>query len=558
LRPGAEDLLLAGFALDDAIDLSVSGGLGEDYEASTIAYKLYESSALPDDDTLLSDLEAVIAAYESYLQPARSERREAANVLLVGAAPADAAAKDLETYGPLIRSQGAAALWWSYPLNDEATAALRVWPYLYVYAGQPKQQLVHRFHIVEWRTSTGDAGIECPWPELVNESARDLTRAGSAKSQIFKTWFRANAIETIEPPIGLGELERADGTEIVVQGLLNGFGLWRLRTTALADNDTIDDGYEEPAFAQIASSLAADGIVISEQLLRRYHISLKSRGFVILSGVSGTGKTWLTEAYAKAVGAKYLLVPVAPNWTTNEDLLGYFNPVTQVYHNTDFTVFLKDAGDEYLRAKANNVQARPYHLVLDEMNLARIEYYFAKFLSQMEVRARSQAAVASIALSDTDSVLLTPNLYFTGTVNIDETTHGFADKVFDRAQLIELEIDRDAVIKRLDGIPHASTILEIWDALVHVAPFAFRVIDEMRTYVDLAVTDSPGGGDVARQAIDEQILQKVLPKIRGTDPRLREALTTLKAITSEAYPLSHAKVSRMLEDFVQHEFVSYF
>jgi hypothetical protein len=99
------------------------------------------------------------------------------------------------------------------------------------------------------------------------------------------------------------------------------------------------DGYVEPAFEAIVEAIEHEGMTISTDTIRRYHLSLKTRGFVVLSGISGTGKTWLAEAYARAIGAKHLLVPVAPNWTTNEDLLGYLNPVDGLYHETEFSLF---------------------------------------------------------------------------------------------------------------------------------------------------------------------------------------------------------------------------
>src|SRR5262249_34938966 len=106
--------------------------------------------------------------------------------------------------------------------------------------------------------------------------------------------------------------------------------------------ELIDDQetYAEPAFDAIQRSIEQAGMTISGRMLRRYHLSLKTRGFVVLSGVSGTGKTWLAELYADAVNAKALIVPVAPNWTTNEDLLGYLNPLDNAYHDTEFSVFL--------------------------------------------------------------------------------------------------------------------------------------------------------------------------------------------------------------------------
>ncbi|RCJ23491.1 hypothetical protein A6S26_02835 [Nostoc sp. ATCC 43529] len=96
--------------------------------------------------------------------------------------------------------------------------------------------------------------------------------------------------------------------------------------------NTIHPDYSEPKFIIIYQNICSKKLQISKSVLRRYHLGLKTRKFVILSGISGTGKTWLTKAYAEAIGAKYRLVPVAPNWTTNEDLLGYFNPIGEGYY----------------------------------------------------------------------------------------------------------------------------------------------------------------------------------------------------------------------------------
>jgi AAA domain (dynein-related subfamily) len=237
-------------------------------------------------------------------------------------------------------------------------------------------------------------------------------------------------------------------------------------------------GYAEPPFDEIVRRILGEGIVLTERTIRRYHLSLQTRGFVVLSGVSGTGKTWLAQAYAKAVDAKTLVVPVAPNWTTNEDLLGYQSPLQPVYHDTLFSQFLRDAAAEWEAAEEDGRAAWPYHIILDEMNLARVEYYFAKFLSAMEVRARGESAL--IELTPSDVVTLGRNLFFVGTVNIDETTHMFADKVFDRAQLVELHVSAEDLARHLEGAAFRNDLLEIWEAVYAVAPFAFRVVDEIQ------------------------------------------------------------------------------
>jgi hypothetical protein len=291
---------------------------------------------------------------------------------------------------------------------------------------------------------------------------------------------------------------------------------------------------------------------IDERWIRRYHLALRTRGFVVLSGLSGTGKTWLAEAYARAVRARHVVVAVAPNWTTNEDLLGYLNPLTGQYHHTPFSRFVLKAAEAYEAAEWYDVRAQPYHLVLDEMNLARVEYYFAEFLSAMEIRARR--GWAHIDLGTNEPLVLPPNLAIIGTVNIDETTHSFADKVHDRAQLIELQARREDLVAHLAGRPYQADVMAIWDAVHHVGPFTFRVLDEMHAYVTAAATL----GTSWEEALDEQLLQKVLPKIKGADPRVGDALSRIVELTEGRFPLCHRKAAVMLEGFRAHGFASYF
>lgn len=310
--------------------------------------------------------------------------------------------------------------------------------------------------------------------------------------------------------------------------------------------------YSELPLSAIAERVRSAGLSISERMLRRYHVALRTRGFVILAGISGGGKTWLAETYAAAADAELLVAPVAPNWTTNEDLLGYLNPIDGNYCHTPFSRFLIRAAGEYEMARAAGEVPRPYHLVLDEMNLARVEHYFAKFLSSMEARARK--GTCPIHLAPQLTVMLTPNLYVIGTVNVDETTYGFADKIFDRAQLIELEVPRQALSAHIDGKEYGDAIMRIWDAIYPVAPFGFRVLDEIDAYV----TDAVAHGASWQEALDDQMLQKILPKVSGTDPRVGTALEQLEEATQGEFPLSQGKVRDMRVDFTTHGFVSFF
>ncbi len=380
------------------------------------------------------------------------------------------------------------------------------------------------------------ASFKPPSPELENHFARSMESIGDLFSEYQGSpWLSQHRQELLEAALGTQALTSLPGG------------------TQVPETTATFTGYLEPDFQAILQAVRQEGMRLSESLLRRYHLGLKTRGFVILSGVSGSGKTWLAEAYARAIGARRRVVAVAPNWTTNEDLLGYQNPLDGLYHDTPFSEFLREAAAESERAAKAGENPVPFHLVLDEMNLARVEYYFARFLSQMEIRARGGEAV--IELGPSSRVKLPGNLLVIGTVNIDETTHGFADKVYDRAQLIEMEVSRSHLEEELLGAPFSEALLEVWECVRNVAPFGFRVVREFTTYVG----HGQNLGMSVREAVDEQLLQKVLPKFRGGDPRTVEALTRLRDLAEEEqWSLSLAKLNDMLDCHERHGLVSFF
>lgn len=306
-------------------------------------------------------------------------------------------------------------------------------------------------------------------------------------------------------------------------------------------DDSVSDIYAGPAFDTIVTAIRKSGMRLSQRLVRRYHTAVKARGFVILAGVSGTGKTWLAETYADAVGARFLMVRVAPNWNSNEDLLGFVSPLNGEYQHTRFSQFLIEA-DKAFRQAPNAETARPFHVLLDEMNLARVEHYFADFLSALEQRNRHGEAAVILGA---ENVVIHRNLVFAGTVNMDETTHGFAHKVYDRAQLIEVELDAASFQAHIATQPYADDLERVRIAVAQVAPIAFRTADDICDYVTIAAGIDPGW----QGAFDETMLQKVLPRIRGIDQAVGDALAEIIKITEGRYPLSHAKAKRMLEGF---------
>lgn len=349
-----------------------------------------------------------------------------------------------------------------------------------------------------------------------------------------------------------------------------------------------DAAYASPTLAPIETiveRIRARGFALADALIRAYHVALQTKPLVILPGISGTGKTRLTRLYADAVfdvpaGADndhYLLVAVQPDWHNARDLLGYYNALTGKFHPTPFLRFLQRAASD---------PAAPYFVCLDELNLARPEYYLAPILSALETEdhaidlgtpGETVETVAGETLANPFRLPL--NLRITGTVNVDESTHSLSDKLLDRANVIELtDVDLAAfrATYREPIDPAAWQVIEQVHAIVARAgqPFGYRTIGEMLRYVERA-----RGVLAPRQALDQQIKQKILPKLRGDDtPRLRRALGALlellldrpqsewdKAAAVEPedvarapYPESAEKVRRMLERLETEGFTDFY
>lgn len=131
------------------------------------------------------------------------------------------------------------------------------------------------------------------------------------------------------------------------------------------------------AVSHIQAYLFAKDIIYPKYILEDYFSLIQTNDLIILAGDSGSGKTNLVKSFADAVGGVSKIIPVKPSWTSSEDLLGYYNPLQKTYLSTPFL-------DALIEASQN--PEIPYFICLDEMNLARVEYYFADFLSVLEER----------------------------------------------------------------------------------------------------------------------------------------------------------------------------
>lgn len=336
---------------------------------------------------------------------------------------------------------------------------------------------------------------------------------------------------------------------------------------------------------QIKDYIAAKGFTYKDSLVENFYLSLKSKPFVILAGTSGTGKTKLVKLFAEAIGANYKLVSVRPDWSDSSDLFGHVNLKGE---------FLPGAIIDYVK-RAELDTSNPYFLCLDEMNLARVEYYLSDFLSIIETRHRIGNGIVTdeIILDKTaekkyGKVVLPDNLYVIGTVNMDETTFPFSKKVLDRANTIEFSYvdlipDFDEEYDSVDALPQKNEflvteyltlksdvdvedkdlILKVCEELQDIneilqranAHVGYRVRDEIVFYM---LNNSNAELLTYEEAFDFEIMQKILPRIQGSSGAVKEMLCELfKKFAGDYTGLSQASVSEQMQEYINSKNCKY-
>jgi 5-methylcytosine-specific restriction enzyme B len=299
-----------------------------------------------------------------------------------------------------------------------------------------------------------------------------------------------------------------------------------------------------PPLSSIVTEVAKAGM-FPAPLIEQLHLGLWSpsrRHFAVLAGISGSGKTLLARKYAEALGTatgdgprRQLVVAVQPGWYDPSHLLGYLNPLQKdEYQQTECLKFL---------LRASQDPARPYVLVLDEMNLSHPEQYFAPLLSAMETEERIALHSEGDAFEGVPEFIPYPeNLAIIGTVNMDETTHGLSDKILDRAFTLEFWDIQLAAYPRWakSTLPHdeVSRLRGLLDELMNaLAParlhFGWRTVDDVVNFLETAREHASATS--FEELLDAVIYAKVLPKLRGDDSlRTRAALDATKTILGSA------------------------
>jgi len=326
---------------------------------------------------------------------------------------------------------------------------------------------------------------------------------------------------------------------------------------------------EIQALQRFQDNLEKEGIIFHKRVIYSFHTSLKCAAInplTVLAGVSGTGKTLLPIKYAKLMGIHSLVMAVQPRWDSPQDMFGFYNYLEKRYKATDLARALVRM-DEYNNFRQLNsaYKNRMLLVLMDEMNLARTEYYFSEFLSKLELRRDvkdpsipSQRKDAEIVLdlgsegTEASRLWVGENILFVGTMNEDETTQSLSDKVLDRSNVLRFgkpanrltndNIHFDEPLKLQGQLTHShwkswmnnpsgpspwSENIANWTEKVNLAlekvgrPFGYRVEKAIRAYIDNY--PGVGSGQIYKQAFADQIEQKILPKLRGLE--LSDSLT---------------------------------
>lgn len=328
------------------------------------------------------------------------------------------------------------------------------------------------------------------------------------------------------------------------------------------------------------------GLLYEEKDLINFHTAMKVSNLVILQGMSGTGKSRLVQAYGKALGLTephITFIPVRPSWSDDGDLIGYVDSLHMVYRPGDSGLI------NILKTAEENTD-KLYIICFDEMNLARVEHYFSQFLSVLEMephrrylRLYNEDLESSLynAAQYPSRIKIGDNVLFVGTVNMDESTFHFSDKVLDRANIITLKVVPYEKLRSLpfnknkgeyvhfkgfmeyDSFRNKKESIELTDRQLHLLWDLHQAMQKVHKnlgigqriirQIDGYMKNIPYHKSLTKEeAFDLQVVQRVLTKLRGPEELLSPLIGS--------YDMNEGvlKNGRFLEILAQYEDVSSF
>ena len=320
---------------------------------------------------------------------------------------------------------------------------------------------------------------------------------------------------------------------------------------------TYDKGITLDRFCEDFRNFAAYQLKLYYDIddIRRFVAGMAVSKILILQGMSGTGKTSLAHAFGEFVDNRSTVIPVQPMWKERTDLIGYYNEFTKRFNETLLLEKMYEA----------NYSRDMYVTVLDEMNIARVEYYFAEFLSLLELPnpdERHLTVVSDTWANDPKQLIdgrikLPVNMWFIGTANNDDSTFAISDKVYDRAMVLDLDkkSERFVAPKTAPLCLSADHFAHLADAAVreyavssrnrkrlqmldryliehfHIT-FGNRIMKQINTYIPVYI--ACGGDELA--ALDDILAKKVIRKLETQNPiYLRNAAEGLLGYLDELF-----------------------
>ena len=289
--------------------------------------------------------------------------------------------------------------------------------------------------------------------------------------------------------------------------------------------------------------------------IRRFVAGMAVSKLLILQGMSGTGKTSLAHAFGSYMDNRSTVIPVQPMWKERTDLVGYYNEFTKRFNETLLLEKMYEA----------NYSKDIYVTVLDEMNIARVEYYFAEFLSLLELPDPNERYIDVVSDKwesdpvqfEDGRVKLPENMWFIGTANNDDSTFAISDKVYDRAMIMNLDAKSerfaapttgkkpmsaeqfnklvDNAIKEYGISKRNLTRLEEMDKYLidhfHIT-FGNRIMKQIKAYIPVFV--ACGGDELV--ALDDILSKKIIRKLETQNPiYLRNSTEALLAFIDELF-----------------------
>ncbi|MGG0433210.1 AAA family ATPase [Priestia megaterium] len=344
--------------------------------------------------------------------------------------------------------------------------------------------------------------------------------------------------------------------------------------------------YKEKGFMEFfESECKRMGLYYETKDLYNFHTAMKTGGLIVLAGMSGTGKSKLVQCYAHALKLnkdQIAFIPVRPFWQDDSDVIGYLDTLHNVYRPGD-------SGLMNILTRANDYPEDLHIVCFDEMNLARVEHYFSQFLSILELEENKRlldlyndeysARIYNQNIFPS-TLRIGSNVIFVGTVNLDETTYPFSDKVLDRANVITLTMKSYADILRMEEertqgttavintkdnpitfdvyssfkkkerkiilTSQESTLLWKLDTALkrcnrHLG-VGWRILRQISSFLNNLPVDSPFDRE---EAFDIQIVQRIMTKVRGSEEQFMELIGQYNLDTKE---VENSEFFKLLSD----------